>query len=537
MLVFVGMIRPPVILEAQTSTNWSEPVMVSPKEPDENMTTLSYPDVATDLQGNAHLFWSGGRELISSRSGGYDTVVHCQIEAGVCLDWSETIALPWYAGASPTIPAPIIDSQNTVHLLHRGVNGEIVKARRINYEQVHLDDIEKIDGWSTPKPISEHADSSYSDILVDNNGILHATWSEFLPPLYLDDKGNAVNEDGSSHPCGFCAEIFYRKSTDYGHSWSKRVNVSQSAMPSDKHQLVIDDHGVLYLVWEEGPNLYGDRLTLPIGSSISRSTDGGRNWSKPTLFLFRDDAPQKITIGIDQHDHVVVVWGSAQNKGLYYQVSRDKGLSWSPAKRIPDLVYRAVNPLLDENDGLHMVANGVGHLHLVFVGQQRGDEKEENSVFHLSWDGQSWSEPNRIFKAKMHLPERPRIAVGNGNQLHVTWLVRNSKLIEVKEQDFKVWYASGKTQTPAQTPVAKLIATVTPTSSPTPVTPTPTVHVPTVTPTVDPEILNRTIPTGAIESIYTDYDDIAAIMVSIAPAAIIIVLVVTVVRLARRRKL
>jgi hypothetical protein len=500
--------------------DWSEPVVISP-EPDDHIGYSWFPEIVADLQGNVHIFWVSWRKIEQSQYGGYDTVLYCQIRDNDCEDVVELVAYDWSGGINATRPAAAVDRLNNIHLLSRGIapwGGDPL----IYYSKANANKAQLPGEWS-PRRIMSATTSYYSDIATDSKGDIHIVWNQRIQPA----KGQ---EDTF---CADCSDIFYRNSRDGGKTWSAPLDISNSVMADDKPQIVIDKNDKIYVFWEEGKEPFLGK-GWPTGSAMAYSSDGV-TWSQPTSFIFPNDAPQRITAGIDYRGNLVVVWGLAEGYGVYFQISSDGGMSWSIPQIIPGVSARVGGDT--ELDDYHMASDSAGHLHLVLVGTAP-DNSSRHSVFHLEWDGKAWSEPTPIFTTMGDLPEWPRIAVGNGNQLHVTWFVRDEANIWAGGGLYRIWYAHGQSQAPAKLPV--IWPTLTPVYEPevvatltsTPI-PSPTLSF-TPTPTLAPDLIQVSIPKGTTDSIYTEMDDLILLIKSLAPAALVIMVVVIGFRAWRR---
>lgn len=510
--------RPPAPAYSQ-SPQWAEPVMVSV-----DGGFAWFPNVTTDSTGGVHLFWASGREVPENRFGGYDTVIYCQPTPTGCPETFEVAALQQFAGEFNTRPAAVVDSLGDIHMLWRGetvifhTSASVIPAPAARH-------------WTSSRRVSGKNTSYYLNIAQDQRGVLHAVWSENM-------------FQGDLEKCFGCSDIFYRQSTDLGQTWSAPIDLSNTDWASEKPQIVLGPNNTVYVAWEEGHDFYIGKGE-PQSSMIIASRDGGLTWEKPTTFIFPGDTPQSIAAGVDGQGKLVAVWQQVVGLGIYYQVSTDQAQSWSAPKLIPGVVTRSIYNDLDDYD---MAVDSAGHLHLVLVGRdaqavaaavnQPQSKQPLNNVYHLEWNGSGWSEPDPIFTSTNgDLPEWPRIAIANGNQLHIVWFNRDKAHIFSSEGGkYQIWYDHGLAAAPAVAP----LAWPTPTPSPTPatattptVTPVPTTT-PSPTPTLDPSLAQVSIPDGTTTSIYGDNDEVFLLAKSLLPAALIIVVVIVAVRFWRR---
>jgi hypothetical protein len=217
-----------------------------------------------------------------------------------------------------------------------------------------------IDGgatWKT-KRITWTPGYSYSpDIAIDTSDHIHVVWydnTNWNPGKY---------------------EIYYKKSTDGGATWSPTKRLSWNSGESKRPVIATDSSGQVHVVWSDdsfGPyELYhkkstdggitwsgASRLTWLSGSSIypavctdlsnnvhvawhddtsgnweiyyKRSTDGGTTWTTRRL-TWDTSSSMRAAIASDSNGFVHVVW-----KGLYYKRSTDGGKTWGSNKQISD---------------------------------------------------------------------------------------------------------------------------------------------------------------------------------------------------------
>ncbi len=278
--------------------------------------------------------------------------------------------------------------------------------------------------------------------------------------------------------CPHCSDIFYRRSTDNGVTWSAPVNLSRSPAGSTKPQIKLDHEEGVYVTWDEGWDFYTGRGS-PQSVAYAHSLDNGQTWSPPTIFHAPASvgAPQQITLGIDGAGRLVAVWRveaglRPESRQVYYQVSDDRGQTWSAPQRLEGVSAR---DWLTGLDSYTTATDSAGHIHLALVSQTTEVTTTQYSLVHLEWDGLRWSAPEAVFTSE-DLPEWPRLAIGGGNQVFLTWFVRPKEAIWTGGR-YTVWAAHMEADAPhvvAPTPAPSLLPSPTPTSAPLPPIPTPT---------------------------------------------------------------
>jgi len=398
-------------------------------------------------------------------------------------------------------------------------------------------------GWTSYAAGEGPMDGSVTALMVDREGKLWVgsgtgvstydgqAWARFeLPPEFAGQPITAITEDRQVNAmCYLCADIFYRHSTDGGHSWAVPVNLSNSFAGSIKPQVQVGSGSNVYVTWEEGEDWY-THGGYPVSSMFVYSPDGGNTWTEPIGFSSSIGPPQQITLGVGQEGNLVAVWRPSgqdllpEQDRFYYQVSADHGATWSEPRPIPGVIPK---PWSSFNlDAYHTATDSAGHVHLLVLGYLYSAE-EDLGLMHLVWNGSEWSAPSRIYASK-DPPEWPRIDVGAGNQVYATWFTRDERHVaDTDGSRYRVWVSVYQASAPSQTPVPL----------PTP-TPPPAVDalgqaistpIPTPPPFIDPAT------SGLPPGLYTESDEIGRLLVALSPVAVIL-LGVLALRLGRPRR-
>jgi hypothetical protein len=90
-----------------------------------------------------------------------------------------------------------------------------------------------------------------------------------------------------------------------------------------------------------------------------------------------------------------------------------------------------------------MATDSAGHIHVVMIAYSNVSTKM--AVLHSEWDGSTWTVPDVIDESPPY-PEYPRIAIGNGNQLHVAWFSGDDP--SVNRRSVGIWYSHAATNAP-----------------------------------------------------------------------------------------
>jgi hypothetical protein len=228
----------------------------------------------------------------------------------------------------------------------------------------------------------------------------------------------------------------------------------------------------------------------------------------------------QMTLGLDNNGGVLLMWRSAGLGRIYCTWSEDGGTTWSAVEPVPGVYVRPSQTPFDAYD---TATDSLGHIHVVLVATSVSPEVNRSSapigVYHLRWDGSSWSEPQLIaYYPGLANPEYPKIAVGQGNRLHVVWFVRPQG---ASTRNMRIWYSELKTDAPLEEPPPTPTPTATPTMTP----------MPTLGPTVTPFPTLGPGDSGVPEGLYTESDDLARLALALSPVLLMVMIVSAVRRL------
>jgi hypothetical protein len=467
-------------ISAQTGV-WTEPINIS-----NNPTGSWLPDLAIDSTGNVHVVWC---ETAREKTGELRETIYYSVRRDD--EWSVPNDLV-PIGLDINRNALAIDSANNLYLTFRY---KVYGGIGINFMKASASDAESAAAWSTMRRVDARSNAYMSDLAVDSQGVLH---------LVFDDGGDAESE-----VCPGCADIYYRHSTDRGQTWSYPVNLYRSPIGSAREQIEIDSNDTIHVAWDEGWDRVSGRGE-PIASAYTFSIDGGKTWAPITSVSYPESTVAQLTVGSNGQGGVMLVWRATSRDEIFYMWSLESGRAWSPPAVIPGILARPWSTPFDMYD---MATDSGGHIHLVVVGRL-SPEEDRLGVYHLEWNGTSWSPPTAIYRGA-GFPEYPKIVISEGNKLHVAWFTRED-LWEGGNRE--VWYSSSQSASPAQTPVP------TPTSTP---TPTATL-VPTATPTATPYPTLAPGESALPDGLYTESDDLLRLLIGLAPVLILVTVILAI---------
>jgi len=106
-------------------------------------------------------------------------------------------------------------------------------------------------GWGATKRITWNSGGScWPAIAIDSNNNLHVVWYDYTPSNW---------------------EIYYKKSTDGGSTWSAAKRLTWTSGSSQEPAIAIDSNNNLHVVWH-------DLTPGNVEIYYKRSTDGGSTW-------------------------------------------------------------------------------------------------------------------------------------------------------------------------------------------------------------------------------------------------------------------
>ncbi len=490
MLIKSSALLPATNTHIQTQT-WSQPIQLS--------ETGWFPDIATDRTGQIHVVWSHSAYLESPDGirNGYDVVFYSHRTNG--KTWSpafDIVALPQQNLGSVyvTRPAIFIDRYGTFHMSFRDTD--------VHYSRSPVVLASSATNWIPPYKITADEEGYFSHLAMDSKDKLHLVFTE-----------NAPDED-----CVICYHVFYRVSNNYGFDWSIRTDVSRLPTGAAKPKILIDELDNLHVVWESGRGGTLGGVLLPTKIMYATSNDGGKTFAVPKeLRVPGNGSALNITIGQDGDHNLIITWLNLENDRVYYQKSRDHGKTWSLPVPIPN-VLGSWSLYPTRLDDYTMATDSAGNVHFVMVGRKTEDANAL-SLLHLVWDGFRWSPAETITTLQGDVPEWPRLAIGNGNKLHLVWFVREEAHIwSADPEHYQIWYAQRTTDAP------EIESEVWPTKSPVITIESTEVPRPTTTPRpVVPSTTEVPISPGAAASLLTENDEIQAIGMGLLPVALLLV--------------
>ena len=292
-------------------------------------------------------------------------------------DWTPVKRLTWTSGMSFG-PAGAIDSTDAIHVVWYDTTPG-------NYAVYYRRSTDGGATWSALKRLTwASGDAVCPSIAADSNDDLHLVWQDAT-------SGND--------------EIYYRKSTDAGASWSAAKRLTWTSGNSWEPLLAIDSANAIHVVWYD--DTPGNLEVYYRGSA-----DGGETWGSTKRLTWNSSRSESPVIAIDGADAVHVAWydNMPGHGEIYYKRSTDGGTTWSSMRRLTWLSYCAF-PSIAADSGTSV--------HLAWAVEAAAGME---IYYKRSTDsGATWSASKRLV-GNPGGSSAPALAVASMDNPHIVWM-------------------------------------------------------------------------------------------------------------------
>lgn len=287
-------------------------------------------DIVVDSTGTIHVVWQ-----YSYWNGMVDAQDHYTHSEDNGDNWAPVFSV--YSGSHQAARWPVIgvDGSGNINLLGEcGTGGG-------NTFYIYF--TRSTDGGSSWSPAIDLTDSAYAmipDIAVDVAGNINAVFHNFISNDY---------------------DIYFRRSTNGGTSWSTPVNLSNSAdqyIYSAYAQIAIDESNNVNVVWIDWDS--GD-----YSIKFRRSGDNGSNWdmvktvSNTSGKVYNNSA--RIDTGSDGSIGLLWTDDVSGDSEVYFSRSTDNGSTWSSPANITNMAgYNRGDICIDDAGNINVVYQGNG---------------------------------------------------------------------------------------------------------------------------------------------------------------------------------
>lgn len=388
---------------------WSPPELLGPGW---------WQSIDVDVQGHVHIGWYG-----SFSTGVFVHDLLSYTERDLEGNWSPVKDVVYTGDGGYTVRNALASTKDGIlHAVFRQQIGHV-------FSSAPLAGVLDAGNWTSPIEIS--GNGYYVDMTADRYDNLHIAYS----------GGGSAPEPGAGNPeaslCAYCQDLFYRRSSDGGRTWSDPYPVSiLTNSGSDRMDIFEGESGRMFITWDEGFDWnVGKGQALDV--RIIYSDDNGLTWSDPIILDggdLVDRRPIQLAMTEMRDGSWMVIWRYSTDADLniYYQISSDLGKTWTEPQSIPGLVARKYNDTpLDDYD---LLVDRLGTVHAFVVGQPNVLNKANAILYDVSYKQGQWVPPERVFYSPDMRPEWPKAALGLSNDIHLSWFIRGIRENVPEEQ-------------------------------------------------------------------------------------------------------
>jgi hypothetical protein len=440
--VFIGSLLVLVLLLLAGSSSAQDTVSTGRWSPPKFVDWGWWQYPALDNQGNLHIVWYTGEV-------NQDELSYVRRNSDGTWTKSNDIFCPCVTGFTVR-NAIAATSDGELHVVYRSKEAHFVS-------NAYFNEGEFANKWTAPVNVSNNA--YYVDMMADHDNVLHLVYSQGV-----QNKNYKHFEDD---PCLFCTDIFYRRSTDDGLTWSDPINVSNTPDGSERMDITQGESGRLFIAWSEGfDGWHGTGTAKDV--RLAYSDDKGLTWSDPIILDGGNNPnkrPTNLVVAELRDKRILAVWrySGLVDWNFYYQLSADSGKTWTDPLPVPGFLARDFNS--NKYDASSMVVDQTGVVHFFAVGQaQEGPSFGNAALYHIQFAQDNWFRVERVYQAFDETPEWPKAIIGLQNDIHLTWFTRvfNANGVQLPDKDLKIYYShlDGNIQDrptevflPTQTPV------------------------------------------------------------------------------------
>lgn len=299
--------------------------------------------------------------------------------------WQATKRITWTSGSSEW-PVIAVDPSGNPHVVwSESVPGE---GNEIFYKK-------STDGgaaWTPAKRLTWSSDVSDSPVItVDASGNPHLVWIRFLGTMGT--------------------QIHYKNSSDGGTSWTATKRLTWTSSYCSSPSIAVDASSNLHLVWSRAPESGGREVYY------KKSSDGGASWTSGKRLTWTSGSSESPAIAVDPSGNPHIAWKESlgtwpdNQQEVFYKMSSDGGTTWTANKRLTWTSGNSVCP--------DVFVDAIGNVHVVWSEDVSEDYNYE-ICYKKSPDGTAWTAIKRLtWTPQVSL--YPGIGADPAGNVYVVW--------------------------------------------------------------------------------------------------------------------
>jgi len=263
---------------ADSGATWSSDTMLS-----NNSGLKGEPAVAASA-GYVHAVWE-------DRDSGYNAAICYRRSSDAGLTWlpQSLLAPPGYNCRNPSVAAQ--DSFVHVAWADDSAGRELYYRRSTDFGAT----------WSDKVKLTNDMQESWHPSLGLHDSFVHLAWRDWRDHSF---------------------EIYYKRSTDYGATWSMDARLSGDVATGSYNPCLAADSGLVHVVW-------WDTRTEPFEIYYKNSTDDGGTWNDEQRLTNDTTGSYNMTVAA-RGSTVHVMWEALYGTSfIMYKFSTDAGATWS----------------------------------------------------------------------------------------------------------------------------------------------------------------------------------------------------------------
>lgn len=276
------------------------------------------------------------------------------------------------------------------------------QAARDSYGRLHLIYQDEIISQFPNVEIFHKYRSSISGLWSSVNRLTWNTGRSITPVIAVDslDIIHVVCEDNTFSP----HVIFYKKSTDFGQSWTPWRQSSPSNNDCVGPDISVDSSGHIFI-------FYFEYYKIDTDIYLMKSADHGNTWDPIKRLTWNSNRSEYPSSAVDSSDQVHLVWQDRNpgNYDIFYKNSSDSGCTWSPVKRLTWNSSTSERPKI--------AASGTNDIYVTWHDYKTGNYE---IYYKRSTNGGSNWESTKRLTWNPTVSVRPMISA-QGNKIFIAW--------------------------------------------------------------------------------------------------------------------